>query len=77
MKTYILPNTNNKARIIITPAGEYLQSYETIVLFVSAKTGMRYRTWTGQSNTTSRHIKTYCGLSQAEYNALPYKNIQQ
>ena len=75
MNTYILPNSNNKARVIRTGQGEYLVSYETTVLFTSARTGKRYRTWDGWSMTTGRHIKEYCDLNKAEYMALPYKEV--
>lgn len=75
MNTYILPNSNNKARVIQTKEGEYLVSYDTTVLFTSKNTGKRYRTWTGWSQTTGRHIKEYCDLTKAEYQVLPYKEV--
>lgn len=75
MNMYILPNSNGKARVIRTEKGEYLVSYETTVLFTSAKTGKRYRTWDGWSMTTGRHIKEYCNYTKAEYQALPYKEV--
>lgn len=75
MSTYILPHSNGKALVVITGKGEYLVSYETIVLFTSARTGKRYRTWDGWSMTTGRHIKEYCNYTKAEYQALPYKEV--
>lgn len=75
MNTYILPNSNGKARVIRTGNGEYLVSYETTVLFTSTRTGKRYRTWKDWSHTTGRHIKEYCDMNKAEYEALPYKEV--
>ena len=74
MKMYILPGTNGKASVVQTEKGEYLVSYDTTVLFTS-KAGRRYRTWTGWSMTTGRHIKAYCGLNKAEYEELKYKEV--
>lgn len=74
MNIYDLAGSNGKAKVIQTEKGEYLVSYNTTVLFTS-KAGRRYRTWTGWSRTTGRHIKAYCGLNKAEYEALKYKEV--
>lgn len=70
----ILPNSNQKARIICTEKGEYLVSYETTVLFRDNK-GKLFRTWSDWTQTTGRHIKEFCGLNKSEYKSLPYKEV--
>ena len=60
---YTLPNSNNKARVLMDSNGdEFLISYDTAVL---VKHGDKlYRLWNGWSVTTGRHIKEYCGLNK-------------
>lgn len=71
-KCYILPNSNNKARVIKDSKGdEFLYSYDTPVLV--KHNGKLYRLWNGWSATTGRHIKEYCGLNKKQYLELEYK----
>lgn len=48
---------------------EALLSYETIVAV--KVNGQIFRTWSGWSATTGRHIAAWCGLNKKAYEALP------
>lgn len=48
---------------------EALLSYNTIVAV--KVNGQVFRTWSGWSATTGRHIAAFCGLNKAAYLALP------
>lgn len=51
-----------------------LQSYSTKVA-VKFPDGEVFRLWDGWSQTTGRHIKAFCGMNKAEFNALPLVTI--
>ena len=51
---------------------QVLKSYDTKVL-KRKPDGTLVRMWDGWSATTGRHIKTFCGLNKAGFEALPYK----
>lgn len=52
---------------------ETLQSYGTNVMRRDAD-GTLHRLWSGWSMTTGRHIKAFCGMGTAEWNALPVEH---
>lgn len=47
-----------KARVIEAPEGRYLQSYDTVVCFISYG-GTFEKLWSGYSATTMRHINSF------------------
>ena len=63
-----------KANVIVTDEGEYLRSYNTIVMFRD-NDGNYYRTWNGWSATTGRHIKAFSRFYKAGYFNLPFKRL--
>lgn len=63
-----------KAKVIVTDEGEYLRSYNTIVMYRD-NNGNYYSTWNGWSATTGRHIKAFSGLNKAGYFNLPFKRL--
>ena len=75
-KYYLIPNDSHKsfygkAIIIEMDNGEkILQSYNTKVL-KQTKEGTLIRLWDNWSATTGRHIKAFCGINKAQYQALP------
>lgn len=78
MKTYGLLNDKGEQFrggapvVIIDDNGtEHLISYNTEIL-QKDKNGTIKRVWTGWSQTTGKHIKAYCGLNKAGYDALDF-----
>lgn len=78
MKTYgVLNDKGEQFRcgapvVIIDDNGtEHLISYNTEIL-QKDKNGTIKRVWTGWSQTTGKHIKAYCGLNKAGYEALDF-----
>ena len=78
MKSYeLLPNDSHKsfygkARVYAYDDGtEILRSYETDVIIRTAG-GKLFRLWDDWSATTGRHVKAFCGLNKAGYEALPF-----
>lgn len=78
MKTYGLTNEKgetmkcgNPVVIIDDDGTEHLFSYNTEILRKDAKGNLK-RVWTGWSQTTGKHIKAYCGLNKAGYDALEF-----
>lgn len=76
-KTYYLIPTDgrksfyNKATVTINEDGsETLTSYTTPIIKRLAS-GELVKLWDGWTVTTGRHIKAFCGLSKAEFAALP------
>lgn len=49
---------------------EVLFSYSTPI--VVRRNGKVERLWHGYSATTQKHVRAFCGLNKAEYEALPY-----
>ena len=71
MKIYILPQTNNKAVILIDDDNAAtLISYGTPIIKQTAG-GRFVRLWDGWTQTTGRHIKKFCELNKAQFRALP------
>lgn len=77
MKLYELVPTNGrksfdgKAFVQMEDDGsEILLSYCTPIMKRDT-TGKITRLWSGWSATTGRHIKSFCGLTKAEFTALP------
>ena len=61
-----------KARVFVYEDGtEVLRSYETDVI-TRTPSGKLFRTWPDWSATTGRHVKSFCGLNKAGYEALPF-----
>ena len=61
-----------KAAVLVYGDGtEVLRSYSTNVL-KRKPDGTLVRMWDGWSATTGRHIKAFCGLNKAGFDALPY-----
>ena len=67
MRTEILPcfdqhkSFHGKAKILYKDdGGIYLQSYDTIVGGLSKETGEFIRMWNDYSDTTMRHVKSFC-----------------
>ena len=78
MKTYGPMNEKGEQMRCGTPCvvidddgTEHLMSYNTEILR-KYKDGTIRRVWTGWSNTTGKHIKAYCGLNKAGYDALEF-----
>lgn len=78
MKTYGLLNDKGEqfrcgAPVVIIDDNEteHLISYNTEIL-QKDKNGAIKRVWTGWSQTTGKHIKAYCGLNKAGYEALDF-----
>jgi len=78
MKTYGLLNDKGEqfrcgAPVVIIDDNEteHLISYNTEIL-QKDKNGTTKRVWTGWSQTTGKHIKAYCGLNKAGYEALDF-----
>lgn len=76
MKTYELKPTDShksfygKAIVKVMPDGsEILQSYQTDVI-KRTPSGELKRLWSGWSATTGRHIRSFCGISKKEWDAL-------
>jgi len=76
MKMYELTPTNGrasfygKARVVINDDGrEVLYSYNTPII-ERTPTGELRRLWYGWSATTGAHIKSFCGLNKAQFEAL-------
>lgn len=63
-----------KALVHVAPEGETLYSYGTPIIFRDRNTGKLTRLWDGWSMTTGRHVKAFCGLNKAEYEALPFES---
>ena len=60
-----------KAYVIVNDDGtSTLISYNTPVIRQNAD-GSYTRLWCGWSATTGKHIRSFCGMSKAEYTALP------
>lgn len=60
-----------KAAVMIEDNGtETLYSYNTPIIKRTAA-GTFVKLWDGWSATTGRHIKAFCGMSKAEFTALP------
>ena len=61
-----------KAAVLVYANGtEVLKSYGTKVVKRNPD-GTLVRMWDGWSATTGRHIKAFCGLNKAGFDALPY-----
>lgn len=61
-----------KARVTVSEDGaQTLYSYNTPIITRDPSGELR-RIWTGWSATTGRHIKAFCGLNKAGYEALPF-----
>lgn len=59
-----------KAVVIVEDNGtETLYSYGTPII-KRLVSGKLVKLWSDWTTTTGRHIKAFCGLSKAEYNAL-------
>lgn len=59
-----------KAKVIVDDNGaETLYSYDTKIITRNID-GTLTKHWNGYSATTQRHIKAFCGLNKAEYEAL-------
>ena len=78
IKTYdLIPQDGRKsfygkARVIISEDGtETLYSYNTPIVSRDPS-GVLTRIWGGWSATTGRHVKAFCGLNKAGYEALPF-----
>ena len=65
-----------KAYVIKTAKGEYLKSYNTIILFKD-NNGALTRYWSGWSNTTGKHIKAFCGCNKKEFLLIPFESTPQ
>jgi len=60
-----------KCSILIDEQGnKYLRSYDTIV--AAMFDGELFRTWSGYSATTQRHIVAFCGMGKAEFEKVPF-----
>lgn len=77
MRIYdLIPNDGRKsfygkAKVIIDEQGnETLQSYNTMIITKTAA-GEFVRLWDSWTTTTGRHIKAFCGMNKAQFNALP------
>lgn len=79
MKVYeLMPNDSRKsfygkAKIIVDGNTETLKSYNTLIAEKNIDTGEIKRLWCGWSATTGRHIRAFCGMSKAEFMALPHE----
>lgn len=76
MKMYELTPTNGrasfygKAKVLIKDDGsEVLYSYNTPIIERTPGGELR-RLWYGWSATTGAHIKSFCGLNKAQFEAL-------
>lgn len=64
-----------KAEIINLKNGtRLLRSYSTIVAGIT-KSGKMFRSWSGWSATTGRHIKSFMGLNKREWESLPFVSV--
>ena len=64
-----------KAEIIILKNGtRLLRSYSTIVAGIT-KNGKAFRSWSGWSATTGRHIKSFMGLNKKDWESLPFVEV--
>ena len=62
-----------KAVVVVQDDGsEILYSYGTKIIEKTPGGGL-VKFWGGWSQTTGRHIKSFCGLNKAEFLALPNK----
>lgn len=82
INTYYLKPKNQKsfykkARVIDTDRLQFLKSYETIVAVRDKIDGVVYRTWSGYSASTQKHIKDFCGLNKKEYTNMAVFNYKQ
>ena len=75
-KMYYLMRTNgqksfgNKAVVEIDDNGnETLYSYNTPII-IKTKEGKLIKLYNGWSQTTGKHIKSFCGLNKAQFEAL-------
>lgn len=77
MTMYDLIPTNSqrsyygKARVAVDAGQETLYSYNTAIIRRDAS-GALVRLWDGWTATTGKHIRSFCGLSKAEFLALPF-----
>jgi len=78
MKTYGILNDKGQQFhcgapvVVIDDDGtEHLISYNTEILRKD-KAGTIRRVWNGWSQTTGKHIKAYCGLNKAGFDALDF-----
>lgn len=78
MKTYGIMNEKGEQMRCGTPCvvvddegTEHLFSYNTEILRKYPNGTIR-RVWTGWTQTTGKHIKAYCGLNKAGFDALDY-----
>lgn len=61
-----------KARVTVSEDGaQTLYSYNTPII-TRDPSGALTRLWPGWSVTTGRHVKAFCGLNKAGYEALPF-----
>lgn len=71
----LMPNDGHKsfygkAKVVIDANGaETLYSYDTKII-TRTSDGALIKHWNGYSATTQRHIRAFCGLNKAEYEAL-------
>ena len=74
-KFELMPNDGRKSfygKAIVkidNEGSETLYSYGTPIL-TKRTNGEMVKHWDGWSATTGRHIKAFCGLNKAQYNAL-------
>lgn len=74
-KFELMPNDGRKSFYgkavveIDNEGSETLYSYGTPIL-TKRTNGEMVKHWDGWSATTGRHIKAFCGLNKAQYNAL-------
>ena len=60
-----------KAKVVVYDDGtEVMQSYGTDIV-KKTPDGQLFRMWNRWSQTTGRHIASYCGLNKKGYEALP------
>lgn len=65
-----ISSTKNAQTLYCDDGSEILQSYDTQIVR-RYPDGILHRLWDSMSNTTARHIKTFCGLNAKQYRMLP------